>query len=101
MTINELVLEILSRMNGDYDPLEYDATMKTNIESAYGAVLLALKTAGLIGVYTVDAGTTYNTTASLAFGHVKVYVTITDVVTGDVAAYTTKFGGSAVNANSA
>lgn len=100
MTRNELVLEILSRMNGSYDPLLYNATMKTNIEAAYGAILTALVTAGIIGAYTVDAGTTYNTAASLAFGQVKVYVTITDPDTNDVAAYTTKFGGSAVNANS-
>ena len=87
-------------MNGSYDPLLYDGTMATAIETAYGLILTALVVTGIISAYTVDAGATITTATVTAVGQVHVEITLTDPDTSGVATYVTAFGGSAVDANS-
>lgn len=100
MTLHELIFEACTHIMSQWSYENYNATMKTNIETELGALIDVFVDAGVVGDYSVDAGTGYNTAASLGFGQLKVMVELEDAKTGGTESRIIATDGSAVNPRS-
>ena len=100
MTLHELIFEACLHIMSQWAATDYDATMETDIETELGALIDVFVDAGVVGDYSLDAGTGYNTATSLGFGQLKCNVELEDAKTGGTESRILTTDGSAVNARS-